>query len=89
MQVNRREVLAIGALGGLGVAGLSLPFGASVQAKAASALAAKNMPVPYTTEFCRPPVLSPDRVERDGAGRPPSPTTPHRQGRQRRDPPRG
>ena len=37
--------------------GLAVPLGAGLQAKAASRLATRNMPVPYAAAFIRPPVL--------------------------------
>ncbi|GAA2720386.1 multicopper oxidase family protein [Cellulomonas aerilata] len=67
MNVNRREVLTFGALGALGIAGLSLPFGGSVEAKAASTLAPANFPVPYRATFARPTMLGSSlRLDRNG-----------------------
>ena len=57
MQMSRREALMAGGLGILGVGGLAVPLGAGLQAKAASRLATRNMPVPYAAAFIRPPVL--------------------------------
>ncbi len=69
MNVNRREALTIGALGALGVAGLSLPLGGSVAAKSASKLAPANFPVPYKNSFVRPS-LARSSVHLDPAGQP-------------------
>jgi FtsP/CotA-like multicopper oxidase with cupredoxin domain len=67
MNVNRREALTIGALGALGVAGLTLPFGGSVAAKSISTLAPRNFPVPYTNAFVRPTMLGSTRkLDADG-----------------------
>ena len=59
MNVSRREALAMGALGALGVAGLTVPLGggAGVKAKDASELASRNMPRLFATAFVRSPVL--------------------------------
>jgi spore coat protein A len=69
MNVNRREVLSIGALGALGVAGLTLPLGGSVAAKSASALAPRNFPVPYQAAFVRPTMLN-STTKYDASGQP-------------------
>ena len=67
MIITRRDALAIGALGGLGAAGLTLPLGASVQAKSASALRDRDMPKPYVAAFRRAPVLGyENKVDADG-----------------------
>ena len=57
MNMSRREALAAGGLGILGVAGLAVPLGSGLQAKSLSKLAARNMPAPYAAAFIRPPVL--------------------------------
>lgn len=57
--MDRRDVLKLGALGALGIAGLSVPLGQQVLTKSASALADKNFPRPYTRAFERPRVLKP------------------------------
>ena len=59
MKVSRREALGLGALGALGVAGLTLPMGvgSAVQAKSISTLPLRNMPKPYAVSLVRPPVL--------------------------------
>src|SRR4051794_40155968 len=59
MKVSRRQALAMGGMGALGVVGIARPFGpgAHVEAKAASRLASRNMPVPYAAKFVRPRVL--------------------------------
>ena len=67
MRVNRREALTMGALGALGAMGLAVPLG-GVQAKSASRLAQRNMPVPYAVKLTRPPVL-PFTLMEDADGR--------------------
>ena len=51
MGVNRRDVLKLGALGAVGAAGLTVPFGSSVSTKSASNLASKNVPKPFAAAF--------------------------------------
>ncbi len=70
MNVSRREALGLGALGALGVAGLTLPFGggAGVEAKSISTLAARNFPVPFRAGFVRPRYL-PSTLMEDANGR--------------------
>src|SRR5919107_3970285 len=68
MKVSRREALGMGALSALGVAALARPFGADAEAKSASRLAARNMPVPYAAKFVRPRVLPFEDME-DSDGR--------------------
>jgi spore coat protein A len=57
MKVSRREALGMGALSALGVAALARPFGPSAEAKSASQLPLRNMPVPYAAKFVKPRVL--------------------------------
>ncbi len=70
MDVSRREALGLGALGAVGIAGLTLPLGSGsgVEAKSISTLAPKNMPKPYAAKFVKPPVL-PFRDMEDADGR--------------------
>ncbi len=66
---GRRDVLKLGAVGAVGVAGVAIPLGQGAQAKAASTLAPSSMPVPYTAAFQRPPVLRPYGEEYDTQGK--------------------
>lgn len=59
MKLDRREFLKLGAVGTLGVAGLTVPLGAAVSAKAPSQLSGANFPARYAYKFRRPPVLKP------------------------------
>ena len=69
MGLSRREVMKIGGLGALGAAGVgTIPFHGSVGARTASELAPRFMPLPFTTPFARPPVLTPTRSDRDADG---------------------
>ncbi len=69
MDLSRREVLQIGGLSALAVAGLTVPFNGSVSAKSASLLDEDLMPRPYRTEFTRPPVLRPVAEGTDELGK--------------------
>jgi FtsP/CotA-like multicopper oxidase with cupredoxin domain len=68
MELTRRDALKVGGLGGLGLVALAAPWG-SLQAKEASTLDARNVPVRYGSAFRRPPVLTPYErtVDTDGA----------------------
>ncbi|MDQ4084224.1 MAG: multicopper oxidase domain-containing protein [Actinomycetota bacterium] len=69
MTATRRDVLKIGGLGVLGVAGATgMPWGATLGAKDASLLDPSRMPQPFRTRFVRPEVLEPRRSERDRDG---------------------
>jgi spore coat protein A len=68
MSMSRRTALKIGGAGFLGAAVLGAPL-TSVEAKSASRLAARNMPAPFRTPLTIPPVLSPEKTERDADGR--------------------
>ena len=58
MQVRRRNVIKIGGLAAVAVAGVSVPL-AGVGAKSQiSALRAANFPKPYAAQFAPPPVLA-------------------------------
>lgn len=67
--MERRDVLKLGALGTLGIAGLAVPLGQQVQTKSASTLADRNFPRPYTAAFLRPKVLKPYGETSDEQGR--------------------
>jgi FtsP/CotA-like multicopper oxidase with cupredoxin domain len=64
MSMSRREMLLLGGLGVLGAAGLSVPL-SSIAAKSASSLSRDKFPVPFTTAFRMPPVLTPDGLSID------------------------
>lgn len=51
MQFSRRDALKFGGLAAAGAAGLTLPFGRSVQASTASLLASRNFPKVYGAAF--------------------------------------
>jgi len=68
--VTRREVLKVGGLGALGVAGAALLPRTSMLGAATptAALAPADMPVPFQTPFVTPPVLKPRAVVRAADG---------------------
>jgi FtsP/CotA-like multicopper oxidase with cupredoxin domain len=69
MELTRRDVLKLGALGVVGTAGAAqLPWGAVIDASTASRLAGSDLPLPFRNRFARPPVLRPDRSRRDRDG---------------------
>ncbi|MDQ4006954.1 MAG: multicopper oxidase family protein [Actinomycetota bacterium] len=66
MDATRRDVLKIGGLGALGVAGAAaLPWGAGLGAATPSTLSAADMPTPFRARFVRPPFLRPFRSTRN------------------------
>ena len=69
MSVDRREFLKIGAVGTLGIAGLTVPLGAAVSTAGQSLLAPANFPAQYRYPFVRPPVLKPYEWGFDEAGK--------------------
>ena len=69
MDLTRRDVMKLGALGVVGTAGASqLPWDSVIEARAASLLAVSDTPLPFRTRFVRPPVLRPNRSRRDQDG---------------------
>ncbi len=69
MDLTRRDMFKLGALGAIGTAGASqLPWSSVIEAQAASLLAVSDTPLPFRTGFVRPPVLRPDRSRRDQDG---------------------
>jgi len=64
---TRRTVLQAGALGALGLAGVTLGE-ASAASDAVSRLALRNTPVPYAGVFVRPPELAPYQTGADDGG---------------------
>lgn len=69
MQLNRRELLAVG---GAGVAGAALasvvPFGGAVSGARRSLIDEQYLPRPFTTAFQTPPVLTPVQSVRGADG---------------------
>lgn len=51
MELTRRTLMAAGGIGALGYVGMSQPLGNALEAKAASELSSRDMPVPFTTAF--------------------------------------
>ena len=69
MDLTRRDMMKLGALGVVGTAGASqLPWSSVIEARAASLLAVSDTPLPFRTGFVRPPVLRPNRSRRDQDG---------------------
>ena len=68
MAFNRRDMLKLAGLGGLGATGLLVPLG-SASAKRESSLRKANFPVPYRAQFQRPKVLRPYASGEDDQGR--------------------
>ena len=69
MDLTRRDMFKLGALGAIGTAGASqLPWSSVIEAQAASLLAVSDTPLPFRTGFVRPPVLRPHRSRRDQDG---------------------
>lgn len=62
MELTRRDVLRLGALGTVGAAALAVPIGSAVRAKGVSALSSRNFPRRYAASLSRPPVLQPRSV---------------------------
>ena len=68
MDLTRRDMLKLGAMGAVGTAGASqLPWG-SIGAAVGSQLAPRDMPRPFRAAFVRPPVLHPTLSRRDADG---------------------
>jgi FtsP/CotA-like multicopper oxidase with cupredoxin domain len=69
VEPTRRDVLKLGGLAALGVAGsTALPWGSTVGAKVTSTLPPELMPRPFRTRFMRPPTLRRIRSFRDQDG---------------------
>ena len=69
-RLTRRDLLKVGGLGALGVAGLAVPLGRSAATATPSRLPAGQMPRPYRVAFARPPVLAPYATGFDSDGAP-------------------
>jgi FtsP/CotA-like multicopper oxidase with cupredoxin domain len=68
MDLTRRDMFKLGALGAIGTAGASqLPWSSVIEARAASLLAVSDTPLPFRTGFVRPMVL-PRVTRRDERG---------------------
>ncbi|RPF27137.1 multicopper oxidase family protein [Georgenia muralis] len=70
MEVTRRDLFKIGAVGGLGAVALAGPWGGTLQGKSASKLRDRNFPARYASAFYRPPVLTPYERTVDAEGAP-------------------
>ena len=69
MDLTRRDMFKLGALGAIGTAGASqLPWSSVIEAQAASLLAVRDTPLPFRTGFVRPPILPKDWSRRDKDG---------------------
>ncbi len=69
MDLTRRDMLKLGALGVVGTAGASqLPLSLVIEAQTVGLLAPGDLPRPFRNGFVRPPVLRPDRTARDPDG---------------------
>jgi FtsP/CotA-like multicopper oxidase with cupredoxin domain len=69
MDLTRRDMFKLGALGAVGTAGASqLPWSSIIEARAVGLLAARDMPRPFRNAFMRPPILHPVRSRRDADG---------------------
>jgi FtsP/CotA-like multicopper oxidase with cupredoxin domain len=69
MDLTRRDMFKLGALGAIGTAGASqLPWSSVIEAQVASLLAPSDTPRPFRTRFARPPVLPKDWSRRDQDG---------------------
>jgi FtsP/CotA-like multicopper oxidase with cupredoxin domain len=69
MDLTRRDMLKLGALGVVGTAGASrLPWSSVIEAQTVGLLAPRDLPAPFRNGFVRPPVLRPDRTGRDRDG---------------------
>ena len=68
MSVKRRTVVKGGALAAVGMAGVGVPLGQSLQTKSASKLASSKMPRPYAATFVEPPTLRPYKITTDEDG---------------------
>src|SRR5688572_19635231 len=69
MEMSRRQVLQVGGVSALAVAGFTVPFRGGVAASSASALDEELLPRPYRTHFRRPPALAPMVTGQDDLGR--------------------
>jgi len=69
MDLTRRDILKLGALGAVGTAGAAqLPWNSVINAQVASLLAVSDTPRPFRTGFVRPPLLEKDWSRRDSDG---------------------
>ncbi len=69
MQPTRRDMLKLGGLGVLGLAGTAgLPWGSVLGARSSGPVDASSMLRPFTVEFTRPQVLRPWKTSRDDDG---------------------
>src|SRR5688572_23122369 len=68
MELSRRNLLQVGGLSALAVAGLTIPVNEPVAAKSASQLDDRLMPRPYRASFVIPPTLQPVATGADAVG---------------------
>jgi len=69
VQTTRRDVLKLGGLAAVGLAGtVGFPWGSALGAKSSSGLTDAQRPRPFGVDFVRPPVLAPRRSTRDADG---------------------
>ena len=69
MDLTRRDMFKLGALGVAGAAGASqLPLSEVIEARATPLLALRDMPKLFRAPFARPPVLRPTRSVRNRDG---------------------
>jgi FtsP/CotA-like multicopper oxidase with cupredoxin domain len=68
MEMERRDVLKIGALAAVAAGGLAIPLGERAGANTPTRLPSKNMPKPFVAAFKRPPVLRPYLTGEDAEG---------------------
>ena len=69
MEMSRRQVLQVGGVSALAVAGFTVPFRGGVAASSASTLDEELLPQPYRTQFRRPPTIAPLMTGQDDLGR--------------------
>jgi spore coat protein A, manganese oxidase len=69
MDLTRRDVFKLGALGAAGTAGAAqLPWSSVIDAQLVGLLSGNQLPRPFRTAFRRPPILRPDRSVRGADG---------------------
>jgi spore coat protein A, manganese oxidase len=69
MDLTRRDMFKLGALGVVGAAGAGqLPWSSVIEAQTIGLLGPGDLPAPFRASFARPPVLRPDRTVRDRDG---------------------
>jgi FtsP/CotA-like multicopper oxidase with cupredoxin domain len=69
MEIERRDVLKIGALAAVAAGGLSVPLSERARASTPTRLDSRYMPQPYRGTFRIPPILVPDATGTDAQGK--------------------